>query len=764
MGLTIRKDLKNNLTATTAPGVTDDASKGYTKLSSWIENDTNIYECADATIGAAVWKDISSAGGGGVSGDVVGPSSATDNAVARYDTATGKLIQNSGVIIDDSNFVSGINKLNVDDIEIDAGTVKATSGALNLNTDSGSNIRAFQDIESAATKGFIGYNLDIDSEGFQTGDAIDSIAVQGANYDVRAKVEQDGSGNAAQFVNSKYINSGSGCPRIYNIKARGTKSAPLAVQDDDILSCLITGAYDGTEYRVASIIRTQVNDSAPATGDVSADLIFYVSTGTTFEEVLKLDKDKITQLAGGLKLNDGAFTASEILALDASKNVQTLSTATYPALAELAYVKGVTSAIQTQIDDKLDALVNIVSITDTFRIFALTDASKYLRCDNASTQILQIPLNSSIPFPVGTFIDGFQAGTGDINITFAGGVTLNYRGGLKMSRYRRFRLVKVATDEWDLINISDRNAGVNTEALSANKVLSTADKFYQMLDPNGSDRDVTLPAEADGVEFFISNTGSTNTLQIKNDAGTAQGTPIVAGASVTIVSDGTSWFIDSKLSNVVEDTTPELGGDLNVNTFSLIAPGGPELLKFDRTSSAVNEITVKNNSTGNAPELKATGDDTNIDLVLTPKGTGEAKVGANTILDSSDIGASVQAYDANTAKTNVAQEYTATQNFDATTLIDAATINWDASANQVCKVTLAGNRTMAAPTNLKDGATYILTIIQDATGTRTITWNSVFKWPAGTAPTLSTANGAIDIITFVSDGTNLYGCAQLNFS
>ena len=71
---------------------------------------------------------------------------------------------------------------------------------------------------------------------------------------------------------------------------------------------------------------------------------------------------------------------------------------------------------------------------------------------------------------------------------------------------------------------------------------------------------------------------------------------------------------------------------------------------------------------------------------------------------------------------------------------------------------------MAAPTNLKDGATYILRIIQDATGTRTITWNTVFKWAGGTAPTLSTGGGAIDIITFVSDGTNLYGCSQLNFS
>jgi len=124
------------------------------------------------------------------------------------------------------------------------------------------------------------------------------------------------------------------------------------------------------------------------------------------------------------------------------------------------------------------------------------------------------------------------------------------------------------------------------------------------------------------------------------------------------------------------------------------------------------------------------------------------------------IGTNVQAYDADTAKTDVAQEYTATQNFNATTLSDGATINWDASANQVTSVTLAGNRTMAAPTNLVDGAFYHLTVIQDGTGSRTLTWNSVFKWPSATAPTLTTTASAKDEFTFRSDGTNLYNVGQ----
>jgi hypothetical protein len=92
------------------------------------------------------------------------------------------------------------------------------------------------------------------------------------------------------------------------------------------------------------------------------------------------------------------------------------------------------------------------------------------------------------------------------------------------------------------------------------------------------------------------------------------------------------------------------------------------------------------------------------------------------------------------------------------TLTDGATINWDVALGRVATVTLgAAGRTMAAPTNLKVG-TYILRVYQDGTGSRTITtWNSIFKWTAAVAPVLSTGANKLDIITFFSDGTNLYG-------
>ena len=83
----------------------------------------------------------------------------------------------------------------------------------------------------------------------------------------------------------------------------------------------------------------------------------------------------------------------------------------------------------------------------------------------------------------------------------------------------------------------------------------------------------------------------------------------------------------------------------------------------------------------------------------------------------------------------------------AQTLTDAATVTWDTSLGQIATVTLGGSRTMAAPTNLKVG-TYILHVIQGGSGSYTLTWNSVFKWPAGVAPTLTTTVSYRDVMTY----------------
>ena len=92
-------------------------------------------------------------------------------------------------------------------------------------------------------------------------------------------------------------------------------------------------------------------------------------------------------------------------------------------------------------------------------------------------------------------------------------------------------------------------------------------------------------------------------------------------------------------------------------------------------------------------------------------------------------------------------------NYSESTLTDGATINWDASTQDVCKVTLGGNRTLAAPTNNTTGQFISILVIQDSTGSRTLTWNAVFEFASDTAPILTTTASKGDVFVFRYNGS-----------
>lgn len=90
----------------------------------------------------------------------------------------------------------------------------------------------------------------------------------------------------------------------------------------------------------------------------------------------------------------------------------------------------------------------------------------------------------------------------------------------------------------------------------------------------------------------------------------------------------------------------------------------------------------------------------------------------------------------------------------------AKTVDWD--RGRVQKVTMTGNCTFTL-SNPKTAFTYLLRLVQDATGSRTATWPATVNWPGGTAPTLSGANN-VDLISLYWDGTDYYGASALNYS
>ena len=85
-------------------------------------------------------------------------------------------------------------------------------------------------------------------------------------------------------------------------------------------------------------------------------------------------------------------------------------------------------------------------------------------------------------------------------------------------------------------------------------------------------------------------------------------------------------------------------------------------------------------------------------------------------------------------------------------LTDASTITWNAATQPVAKVTLGASRTMGLPANPVSGQFISLLIIQDGTGSRTITWNAAYEFAADTAPTLTATANLGDLFTFRYNG------------
>ena len=112
------------------------------------------------------------------------------------------------------------------------------------------------------------------------------------------------------------------------------------------------------------------------------------------------------------------------------------------------------------------------------------------------------------------------------------------------------------------------------------------------------------------------------------------------------------------------------------------------------------------------------------------------------------IGTDVQAYDADTAKTDVAQSFTAAQRGSVSALTDGTSITPDFAVANNFSVTLGGNRTLANPTNITAGQSGVIVITQDGTGSRTLAYGSYFKFPNGTAPTLTITASAVDVLCY----------------
>jgi len=226
---------------------------------------------------------------------------------------------------------------------------------------------------------------------------------------------------------------------------------------------------------------------------------------------------------------------------------------------------------------------------------------------------------------------------------------------------------------------------------------------------------------------------------------------------------------DSAIANIVEDTSPQLGGNLDTNSQNILIDdahfiadeSGNEQIIFQTTGSAVNQFDVTNAASGSGPQLSATGSDSNIDLNILPKGTGHVTVVGNTNsgtiqfnCESNSHGQIIRAQPHSASATNI---MLLPEGADSTlvSLVSADTLT---------------NKTLTAP-KIADGG-----FIADANGNQLIVFQTtgsavneleITNNAAGSNPILAATGGDTNIgIALTPKGTGeiVIGAANLNYA
>ena len=217
---------------------------------------------------------------------------------------------------------------------------------------------------------------------------------------------------------------------------------------------------------------------------------------------------------------------------------------------------------------------------------------------------------------------------------------------------------------------------------------------------------------------------------------------------------------DAALTFTHHSTNLILPGAVNI-----ITAAGDIAVMYEYASADWRCVSYTRASGKLQPSSEVSAESFNLPITLNGTDGSSSNAGDNIVLDASasstDVGERLL-YEGipETAITDVVNTFTKAQSGSITALTDASTIAVNLALNNHFSVTLAGNRTLANPTNIVAGTSGSFFITQDGTGSRTLSYGSYYDFAGGTAPTLTTTASKIDRIDYIVRTTTSLHCVH----
>ena len=265
-------------------------------------------------------------------------------------------------------------------------------------------------------------------------------------------------------------------------------------------------------------------------------------------------------------------------------------------------------------------------------------------------------------------------------------------------------------------------------------------KVLKLIGTIGGAVNVVVPNSVEKTYIIDNATSGSHTVTVKTTSGTGVTWAATDKGTKAVYSDGTN-VVDTVFTELSSDYSPQLSANLDTNaqniiidnTKGIIDENSNEQIKFTTTGSAVNEFTIANAGTGNAPVISATGGDANIDLNITPKGTGRATFNGQGKIQS--VAEKV---------TTAAVAATGTVAYDVLT---QAVLNYTTAASGNWTLNVRGDGSTSLDSIMDTGESITIAHIVAQTGTAY--YNSAFQidgssvtpeWQGGAAPSAGNIN------------------------